>query len=129
MKEGTQEEMVMTRGLEKTDDMKEEEDGTTGGTVEMKDKTEKKKRKTRKNTRTEEMETGRICPGDEAVHGCLEEEDPDQRDQEEAHLKDREKSGLELPVLHQENRQENQETDQEDQETGQETKSSPASGS
>ena len=52
MKEGTQEEMVMTRGLEKKDDMKEEEDGTIGGTVEMKDKTETKKRKTRKNTRT-----------------------------------------------------------------------------
>ena len=39
-KEGTQEEMFMTRGLEKTDDMKAEEDGTTGGTVEMKSKTE-----------------------------------------------------------------------------------------
>ena len=98
MKEGTQEEMVMTRGLEKTDDMKEEEDGTTGGTVEMKDKTETKKRKTGKDMRTEEMETERIWPEDEAVPGCLEEEDLDPKDQEEANPEDREKSGLVLLV-------------------------------
>ena len=84
------------------------------------------------------METGRVCTEDEAVHGCLEEEDPDQRDQEEAHLKDREKFGLEFLVPHQDNYQENQETDreevseenhQEDRETGQETRSTPARGS
>ena len=86
------------------------------------------------------METGRVCTEDEAVHGCLEEEDPDPRDQEEAHLKDQEKSGLELLVLHQDNQQKNQETDreevpevqenhQEGQETGKETRFTPARGS
>ena len=71
--EGTQEEMVMARGLEKTDNMKEEEDGMTGGTVDMKDKTEPKKKKTGKDTRSEEMKTERVWPEDEAVPGCPEE--------------------------------------------------------
>ena len=47
----------MTRDLEKTDDMKKEEEGTTGEVVEMKDKAETGKKKTGEDTRTEEIET------------------------------------------------------------------------
>ena len=88
MMEGTLEEMIMTRDLEKTDDMKKEEEGTTGEVVEMKDKAETGKKKTGEDTRTEEIETERVRPEDEVVPGGLEEEDLDPKDKDEANPED-----------------------------------------
>ena len=88
----------MIRGLEKTDDMKEEEEGTTEEIAEMKDKKETGKKETGEFTRIEEIETKRVRPEEEAAPGCLEEEDLDPKDQEKANPEDREKSGLVLLV-------------------------------
>ena len=93
--EGTLEEMIMTRDLEKTDDMKKEEEGTTGEVVEMKDKAETGKKKTGEDTKKEEIETRRVRPTDGVIPGGLEEKDLDPKDQEEADPEDRE----EVPMV------------------------------
>ena len=57
MMEDILEEIAMTRDLEKTDDMKKEEEGMTGKAAEMKDETEAGKKKTGEDTKKEEIET------------------------------------------------------------------------
>ena len=130
MEEGILEELIMTRDLGKTDDMKKEEKGTTGEIVEMKDKTETGKKETGEDTRIEEIERARPedeaiqsklserdRPEDEAVPGTtIEEQDLDSKDQEEVNPEDREKV------------QWDQENSQEDQETGPGTRSTSARG-
>ena len=60
----TLEETDMTRDLEKMNDMKEEEQNTIRGAVEMKDETKARKKKKEKDTKKEEIETRRDRPTD-----------------------------------------------------------------
>ena len=62
--------------MEKTDDMKKEEEGMTGEAVDMEDETEAGKEKKGEDTKKEEIETK-----DEAVPEGLEEKDLDPKEQ------------------------------------------------
>ena len=74
----------MTRDLEKTNDLKEEEENTIRGTVEMKDETKAEKKKKGKDMKKEEIETRRVRPTDRVIPGGQEEKDLDPKDKEEA---------------------------------------------
>ena len=102
----------MTRDLEKTNNMKEEEENTIGGAVEMEDETKAGMKKKGKDTKKEETETRRVRPTDRVIPGGQEEKDLDPKDlnpkdQEEADPEDRE----EMPMVR-ENHQEDREADQ-----------------
>ena len=77
MMEDILEEIAMTRDLEKTDDMRKEEEAVTGEAVEMKDEAEARKKKTGEDTKKEMIETK-----DEVVPRGLEENGLDPKDQE-----------------------------------------------
>ena len=104
MMENNLEEIAMRRDLEKTDDMKKEEEGMTGEAVDMEDETEAGKEKTGEDTKKEMIGTK-----DEVVPRGLEENGLDPKDQEGTNPEDREV----VPMV-QKNHQENQETDQEE---------------
>ena len=107
----TLEETDMTRDL---NDMKEEEENTIGGAVEMKDETKAGKKKKGKDTKKEEIETRRVRLTDGVIPGGQEEKDLDPKDQEEADPEV-------IPMV--------QENHQEDREVDQGTRSTPARGS
>ena len=60
----TLEETAMTKDLEKTNDMKEGEENTIRGAVEMKDEAKAEKKKKGKDMKKEEIETRRARPTD-----------------------------------------------------------------